>query len=143
MTRNESSSFLHFKNLEVTGNTFELLSSVDQKTSRTGGLMQERTQLKKESHDKTSLFVIWRNSVEGLLHWDDARENGLSCSVCPFLYIVICMKLTLIGSHVLFLEFLPNPSSKWLTRRNTHSFKGTGSRLSACSLIKLLFPIYY
>ena len=51
MTRNESSSFLHFKNLEVTGNTFELLSSVDQKTSRTGGLMQERTQLKKESHD--------------------------------------------------------------------------------------------
>ena len=58
MTRNESSSFLHFKNLEVTGNTFELLSSVDRKTSRTGGLMQERTQLKKESHDKTSLFVI-------------------------------------------------------------------------------------
>ena len=51
MTRDESSSFLHFKNLEVTGNTFELLSSVDRKTSRTGGLMQEWTQLKKESHD--------------------------------------------------------------------------------------------
>ena len=51
MTRDESSSFLHFKNLEVTGNTFELLSSVHRKTGRTGGLMQERTQLKKESHD--------------------------------------------------------------------------------------------
>ena len=49
MTRNENSPFLHFKNLdlEVTGNTFELLSSVDRKTSRTGRLMQERTQLKK------------------------------------------------------------------------------------------------
>ena len=52
MTRDESSSFLHFKNLEVTGNTFELLPSVDRtRTSRTGRLMQERTQLKKESHD--------------------------------------------------------------------------------------------
>ena len=55
MTRSESSSFLHFKNLEVNGNTFGLLSSqlssVDQKTSRTGRLMEERSQLEKESHD--------------------------------------------------------------------------------------------
>ena len=55
MTRSESSSFLHFKNLEVNGNTFGLLSSqllsVDQKTSRTGRLMEERSQLEEESHD--------------------------------------------------------------------------------------------
>ena len=55
MTRSESSSFLHFKNLEVNGNTFGLLSSqlssVDQKTSRTGRLMEERSQLEKESND--------------------------------------------------------------------------------------------
>ena len=55
MTRSESSPFLHFKNLEVNGNTFGFpssqLSSVNQKTRRTGRLMEERTQLEKESHD--------------------------------------------------------------------------------------------
>ena len=33
--------------------------------------------------------------MEGLLHSDDARENGLSCAVCSFLYIVIRMKVAL------------------------------------------------
>ena len=46
------SSFVQFKNLEVTGNTFELLSSVDQtRTDRTGRLMDGRTQLEKEFHE--------------------------------------------------------------------------------------------
>ena len=60
MTRSESSSFLHFKNLEVNGNRLGLLSSqlssVDQKTSRTGRLMEERSQLEKESHDVNELM---------------------------------------------------------------------------------------
>ena len=80
MTRSESSSFLHFKNLEVNGNTFGLLSSqlssVDQKTSRTGRLMEERSQLEKSPMMLTNRWVNKKETADCIGKHNTGYKDG-------------------------------------------------------------------
>ena len=102
MTRSESSSFLHFKNLEVNGNTFGLLSSqlssVDQKTSRTDRLMEERSQLEKSPMMLTNRWVNKKETADcigkhntGYKDGKRLREDTLTLSLSQYnLYLVAC-----------------------------------------------------